>query len=577
MSQKQLIGVYISESTIGVCRITSARKFGSKRAPKVRFIDLTQTEEGHSLLDEPEYSADLLKALLKKHRIRRGDAAVAISTREAVIRSAELPVMEEKDFRAAAEMGGLWEPFSWSPTSPDEYAVDFVRHPATSAAGEGMTACMVAARSDHVARCIEIVTLAGLTPVVVDVANLSLCRALLRWQHVSGAEQGSMEQFAIYEALAEGNYVTLVDGDVPELRELYVGDLSDNTLDSDAEGGEGNLHQLSHSVASQLDGILQNTGAGGEEESADGEQQQRETPPLFLLSDLPIATPAWDGLIGALEEQGFNMQRVETFLTRSRVVSRALSQFDNREAVVSLLGLSLRRFDRTASAATCLHGAEGVNLLPGYRALRAGRKKRYLIHSLTLLLGIPLLLLMFYLHYQQWKQQADVSSRMVIYQELSSSISSNKERLARSTQSLLELQALLDAAERAGNNNSESYHVLLHVSHSIPLGIRLVEIHTADGVSVTIRGKAEKDSQILEMVDLMRRDGLFSRVSLRTIQQEKREAGAKRLYRRGGRDFILHCVVSPDFKPDGKPPKASHLFHQGNSFFANNVWPQRRG
>lgn len=589
MFRKQLTGVYISESTLGVCRISSAGKPEGRRPPKVRFVDLVEAEEGGSFLDETENSAKELKRLLKKHRIGGGDAALVIPTREVIFRTAALPVMEEADFNDAAAMGGLWDAFSWAPASPDEYSVDFIRHHYTPSSAETMAASLVAVRNDRLATYLAILRQAGLTPVIVDVANLSASRALLRWRPVAGMEKYALEKFVLYESIAEGDHLTLVDGDILELSELYIDHSLKRGLRTVDTPKQDDLHQLISSVASQLRGVIPDNGNRVQEEpgtevvdeSMDNipnqETSQRSEPlPLFVLSDLPALATSWQDFSDGLTAQGIPLHPLKQLFKRPKVVDKALSQFNNSEAVVALIGLSLRRFELKEGAASSLYGQQdGVNLLPGYRALRKGRKKRSLLKSTTLLLGLPLFLLMLFLHYQQWMETVAVSSQLATYERLGNSISSNKEKLASSTQSLLELQTLLDVAERAGNNYQESYHVLVHVSRSIPLGIRLVEIHTTDGISVTIRGKARKDSQILEMIELMRRDGIFSRVSLRTIQQERSETGPRRRLGKEGREFILHCVVSPTFKADKAAPKASLLFHKDS--LAHTIWLESRG
>ena len=589
MFRKQLTAVYISKSALGICRVSSAGKFGGKRPPKIRFIDLVEGERGDSFLDPPENGVAALKRLLKRHRIRGGDAALAISTHGVIFRTAELPVMGEEEFRGAAEMGGLWEPFSWAPVPADEYLVDFIRYPQTPGVTT-MDACLVAAPRGVVLQQLDIVKQAGLNPVVVDVANLSAARALLRWHRVAGLEGDAMQQFLLYQAAGDGHHVTFIDRDTPELSELFVSESLNGRLNSDVELEQDELQQLVSTVASQLQGILQphtdnsreseERGKDATESSIEEQSEQQAPPPaalpVFLLTDLPAFARSWEGFTEGLSAQGIAAHQPERFFVRSRVLNKALSRFGNSEAVASLVGLSLRKFDRKKGSSFCLHGAEGINLLPGYRALRKGRKKRFLINTTTLLLGLPTILLMLFLHYQQWMEQTVVSSRLVTYEQLNRAISSNREKLATSTQTLLELQTLLDVAERAGNNHQESYHVLVHVSRSIPLGVRLIEIHSADGVSVTIRGKAGKDSQILEMVDLMRRDGLFSRVSLRTIQQEKAEAGSRRSVRKEGREFILHCVVSPTFDSNRVAPEASLLFYR-ESLLAHNIWLKHKG
>ena len=167
------IGVEIGTSAIKVVVL----KAGSP--PILQHAVTTPTPIGSmrdGLVVEPQAVATELKNLLAQHRITTRQAVTAVPNQSAVTRNIMVPRMERKDLQEAIK----WEAERYIPYPIDEVALDFdlLDDPANIPEDGQMEVVIAAAPSEAVARVIEVLQLAGLEPVVIDLKSFAVLRAL---------------------------------------------------------------------------------------------------------------------------------------------------------------------------------------------------------------------------------------------------------------------------------------------------------------------------------------------------------------------------------------------------------------
>ncbi len=167
------IGVEIGTSAIKVVVL----KAGSP--PILQHAVTTPTPIGSmrdGLVVEPQAVATELKNLLAQHRITTRQAVTAVPNQSAVTRNIMVPRMERKELQEAIK----WEAERYIPYPIDEVALDFdlLDDPANIPEDGQMEVVIAAAPSEAVARVIEVLQLAGLEPVVIDLKSFAVLRAL---------------------------------------------------------------------------------------------------------------------------------------------------------------------------------------------------------------------------------------------------------------------------------------------------------------------------------------------------------------------------------------------------------------
>ncbi|WP_310582783.1 type IV pilus assembly protein PilM [Deinococcus sp.] len=211
------IGVEIGTSAIKVVVL----KAGSP--PILQHAVTTPTPIGSmrdGLVVEPQAVATELKNLLAQHRITTRQAVTAVPNQSAVTRNIMVPRMERKDLQEAIK----WEAERYIPYPIDEVALDFdlLDDPSTIPEDGQMEVVIAAAPTEAVARIIEVLQLAGLEPVVIDLKSFAVLRALrgnLLGEHLTkstltGTNYTEAGEVAlVLEIGASSSVISLVRGD----------------------------------------------------------------------------------------------------------------------------------------------------------------------------------------------------------------------------------------------------------------------------------------------------------------------------------------------------------------------------
>lgn len=211
------LGVEIGTSAIKVV----ALRPGSP--PSLQHAVMVPTPIGSmrdGLVVEPQAVATELKNLLAEHRITQKYAVTAVPNQSAVTRNIMVPKMDRKDLQEAIK----WEAERYIPYPIDDVSLDFdlLDDPATIPDEGQMEVVIAAAPTEAVARQVEVLRLAGLEPVVVDLKSFAALRALrgnLLGEHLTkstltGSNYTEAGEVAlVMEIGASSSVINLVRGD----------------------------------------------------------------------------------------------------------------------------------------------------------------------------------------------------------------------------------------------------------------------------------------------------------------------------------------------------------------------------
>ncbi|ABF46020.1 MULTISPECIES: type IV pilus assembly protein PilM [Deinococcus] len=211
------IGVEIGTSTIKVVALRPGTP------PVLQHAVMVPTPIGSmrdGLVIEPQAVANELKNLLAEHRITARHAVTAVPNQSAVTRNIMVPRMERKDLQEAIK----WEAERYLPYPIDEVNLDFdlLDDPATIPEDGQMEAVIAAAPSEAVARQVEVLRLAGLEPIIVDLKSFAALRALrgnLLGEHLNKTTLAGLnyteagEVALVLEIGASSSVISLVRGD----------------------------------------------------------------------------------------------------------------------------------------------------------------------------------------------------------------------------------------------------------------------------------------------------------------------------------------------------------------------------
>ncbi len=169
----EAIGLEIGTSTIKIVEL----KAGSP--PTLRSIAIRPTPPGavsDGQVVEPQAIANEIKAALAEKKIRNKYVVTAVAQQSAITRIVSVPKMTTKELDDAIK----WEAERYIPFPIDEVVLDYdtLDNPDDIPADGQMEVMIAAAQQEVIARLVEVIKLAGLEPVVIDVKPFAGLRAL---------------------------------------------------------------------------------------------------------------------------------------------------------------------------------------------------------------------------------------------------------------------------------------------------------------------------------------------------------------------------------------------------------------
>lgn len=211
------IGVEIGTSAIKVV----ALKPGSP--PTLQHVLMVPTPIGSmrdGLVIEPQAVANELKAALAQHKISARQAVTTVPNQSAVTRNIFVPRMEKKELTEAIR----WEAERYIPYPIEDVTLDFdTLDDPTKLEDEGqMEVVVAAAPTEAIARQVEVLRLAGLEPIIVDLKPFAALRAIrgnLLGRHLNKSTltgdnyTESGEVVLMLEIGASSSVIALVRGD----------------------------------------------------------------------------------------------------------------------------------------------------------------------------------------------------------------------------------------------------------------------------------------------------------------------------------------------------------------------------
>jgi type IV pilus assembly protein PilM len=214
----EAIGLEVGTSAIKIVELRSGSP-PSLRALAIRPTPPGTIQDGQVI--EPQAIAAEIKAGLAEAKIRNKYVVTSIANQAAITRIIPMPKMSLKELDEAIK----WEAERYIPFPIDEVVLDYdiLDNPDDIPADGQMEVMIAAAQHETIARLVEVIKLAGLEPVVIDVKPFAALRALrgsLLGEHISKTTLTNASTFTesgevgvVLEIGASNSTIALVRGE----------------------------------------------------------------------------------------------------------------------------------------------------------------------------------------------------------------------------------------------------------------------------------------------------------------------------------------------------------------------------
>lgn len=485
-----LIGVDISNERVSLCEMRFTGKEW-KLKTLVSSVTLNKTDAER---------AAAIEELVKAHKIKTKEAAIAIPVDEAIVKTIELPLMEDADIEAAIELGSFWENFVQLADDLKHYSIHYevIRRQEEKLS---MDVLFVAAKHATIQKYTDIASKAGLRPVVVDVRCFSVVNTI---QLTGKAPIDDAIGFIKFDM--QDQFIYISDHGKPYVYELFLSDQDKANLFERV--GD---HEFVKRLASQVKQIIST------HESTRGGEKRGEWS-IRMLNSTSFSKGLCrmlKTLVGCYQVELLDL--ADDIALPKPMAAPERTQHLRGSSVV--MGLAMRKLDIYDKHKGKL-GRDNVNLIPHISRLKkvsqVNLKSRLVLGIATaaviaLVAGITL-----FFQTSNAGYQAQVASLAPIDVE--------HQRLTTEVNRLSGVVAKMEELETVGQGLASNQLKVLRaynvIYENIPYGMWLTEINYSGNNAFSIAGNSVADQHILEFIRILSATESFDNVTLKTMQTE---------------------------------------------------------
>jgi len=524
IKREDVVGVDITPNFIRLIQLSETKngwmleKVGSRHlANETSFAEIPANHE-------PYISA--LRELIEATRLETTNVAISLPITSAIVRTVTLPLMSDLEIQNAIEYDSLWSNIIQLEEKLEEYSI-FWQVIRRNDADSTMELLFVASKLSEISKYVQIVTKAGLNPILVDVRCFAIRNAL----------KAKKKQAPVLSAMVElgpnENYVLIVTDDAPFIYDLYLSDTDRILIEQGIPKGELG-ERFYDRLASQIRQAFRVYEAKVGAHIIDK---------VLLVSPIPDVFSLLTQLKTSLGEYHIELFNPVSDLLVPANLQEQIDTQRNASVFSSAIGLAMRKMD-IFGYYKYVTGVNNVNLLPNRDAVKSSAKKKLM--SKLALAGVAAIFTLFIIltmaNQLFSSGTADPQYQKAILLEQDMKI--KESILAKLNTQKMSYSQMLQTAEMFSSNQLSSYRMLGAVNGAVPGGVWLTEMNFNTPVSLTLKGEAANDQAISSLIERLQANPLIERASLATMTSmprglQSRNAGDSKY-------FEVKCIIKSE-------------------------------
>jgi len=524
IKREDVVGVDITPNFIRLIQLSETKngwmleKVGSRHlANETSFAEIPANHE-------PYISA--LRELIEATRLETTNVAISLPITSAIVRTVTLPLMSDLEIQNAIEYDSLWSNIIQLEEKLEEYSI-FWQVIRRNDADSTMELLFVASKLSEISKYVQIVTKAGLNPILVDVRCFAIRNAL----------KAKKKQAPVLSAMVElgpnENYVLIVTDDAPFIYDLYLSDTDRILIEQGIPKGELG-ERFYDRLASQIRQAFRVYEAKVGAHIIDK---------VLLVSPIPDVFSLLTQLKTSLGEYHIELFNPVSDLLVPANLQEQIDTQRNASVFSSAIGLAMRKMD-IFGYYKYVTGVNNVNLLPNRDAVKSSAKKKLM--SKLALAGVAAIFTLFIIltmaNQLFSSGTADPQYQKAILLEQDMKI--KESILAKLNTQKMSYSQMLQTAEMFSSNQLSSYRMLGAVNGAVPGGVWLTEMNFNTPVSLTLKGEAANDQAISSLIERLQANPLIERASLATMTSmprglQSRNAGDSKF-------FEVKCIIKSE-------------------------------
>ena len=494
VQQEEVVGVDIGPSGIRLLQLSQTEKeewivekLTARHVDRVEDIKVSQGP-----------FVEAIKIGLESGKFTTTNAAVSLPVSSSIVKVIAMPLMSDLEMKNAIEFNSLWENLTQLPGTIDEYSIfhQVIRKDSSS---NMMDVLFVASKLSDVNAYIDIVTQAGLQPVVLDVK----CFALRNAFETMALPNIAQKPMAILEIGSHENYLLVLKGDDP-----FVSDLFLSNADKAVLGVKQNdTLALAPIIDRYILQIRQNLTAYQNRFKSD------KVDSIFIVTDTPNSE-----MINKVLSEKLSDLTVVNFnpFSKMQIPANIQSKIDaeeNNSSFAAVTGLATRKLDIFGYYQK-VTGVKNINLLPNREGVKSSIKNKFISGIFAIGVSIAVIVFGIYAFSSYYFQSSSNQEALSDYDMLKMEIEQLQGQYSALTSEKDKIKEQLKLSETATTNQNIAAKVLREIAYQAGFNIVLTNLDFNGQEKYEVKGEALSDADVIKYITRVKETALFENVVL---------------------------------------------------------------
>tara|TARA_B100001093_G_scaffold393441_1_gene380076 strand:- start:657 stop:2435 length:1779 start_codon:yes stop_codon:yes gene_type:complete len=518
VQQEEVVGVDIGPSGIRLLQLTQTEKeewivekLTARHVDRVEDIKVSQGP-----------FVEAIKIALESGKFTTTNAAVSLPVSSSIVKVIAMPLMSDLEMKNAIEFNSLWENLTQLPGTIDEYSIfhQVIRKDSTS---NMMDVLFVASKLSDVNAYIDIVTQAGLQPVVLDVK----CFALRNAFETMALPNIAQKPIAILEIGSHENYLLVLKGDDPFVSDLFLSNADKAVLGVK----QSDTLALAPIIDRYILQIRQNLTAYQTRFKSD------KVDSIFIVTDTPNSE-----MINKVLSEKLSDLTVVNFnpFSKMQIPANVQSKIDaeeNNSSFAAVTGLATRKLDIFGYYQK-VTGVKNINLLPNREGVKSSIKSKFISGIFAIGISIAVVVFGIYAFSSYYFQSSSNQEALSDYDMLKMEIEQLQGQYSALISEKDKINEQLKLSETATTNQNIAAKVLREIAYQAGFNIVLTNLDFNGQEKYEVKGEALSDADVIKYITRVKGTGLFENVILEKSSLAQEGSTIKK--------FVVKLIIKPE-------------------------------
>lgn len=486
LNKENILGIFFQDNEIEIANIK--KKKNTWLVNDYTYQKIEGIGKDQDIYSASTYLADQIKNVLDSIKIKSKDAAITLDYSATKNYNLQIPLMADKELQESVAIGGFWDQFDETPENLDEFETSYQIMSKNEELGV-MNVILFTIEKKLVEAYVNIFRLAGINPVIIDIAPASQMNALL----TAVGQEGFETPMVIFHYEQDKNYISIASNKSFAITEININEADQVLLDT--------IEEIEDVTTEFWDEIFERLATQIKQALIEYETRY-EFQPISLMQVVTDRNRTKNLLIGLeknLTDVIVKLYDPTESMEFSKDAEKFLDALPNKSKMINCLGAGLRKLN--AFEVDNPNEKFTFNLLPRAQQLKINRKSSAIARGSFMLSFSIFILAVAHLVPFKLVQIANNNTAINNFKNIIEDIDSKDGLIQAYEGKIAKIDTENSKLKIFGENKKTVYEMINSLEEVVPKNIRLTNFKLIGKSSIEISGVSKDAASPSKMID----------------------------------------------------------------------------